>query len=252
MLVAGATFADRNTNDSDVLQIAPISSESYLLGRHAEVQSTALQSEKPAEDGWTKTSGKTINLGFSRSAHRVRFVLQVEPTTQHVPDWVLSLGTGNVRFATFQHYFEGRVLANLRGGSGLPFSVRRINYREVAFPVVMLPGRHEILVRIDSFASVSLLPVLAGSAAWSERIAFDNLVAGLLFGLLLVLALYNIWLCLLVRESIFFYFAVTLVGALFWSVAETGFAQSGWQCAEVHPQGQHPRPGRKHGITTRR
>ncbi len=224
MVVAGQSIADRPTPDSDALQVAPTSSQTYLLGLHAEVQNSALQAETPAEDGWTKSSGGTINLGFSRRSQWVRFVFQVEPAAQNVPDWVFSLGSGNVRSATFWHSVDGRLLSELKAGSGLPFAVRRIHYREVAFPVAMYPGRHEILVRIDSFSSVSLLPVLASSDAWSERIGFDNLIVGLMFGLLLVLALYNICVCMLVGEAIFFYFGVSLVGALFWRLAETGLA----------------------------
>jgi two-component system, sensor histidine kinase LadS len=224
MLVAGAAIADRDTPDADVLQIAPTSGEPYLLGHHAQLQRTALSAEAPVEEGWARTSGGTINLGFSRSAQWLRFFFQVEPSAQDVPDWVFSLGSGNVRSATLHHYVDGRLLSDLHAGSGLPFEVRRIQYREVAFPVEMLPGRHEILVRVDSFSSVSLSPILASPAAWSERISVDNLIAGLIFGLLLVLALYNICVCMLVRETVFFYFAVALVGALFWRMADAGFA----------------------------
>ena len=193
------------------------------MGHTAEVQATTLLAEAPAEDGWAKTSGGTINLGFSSSSQWVRFVFQVEPAAQNVPDWVFSLGTGNVRSASFRHSVDGRLLSELQAGSGLPFAGRRINYREIAFPLTMLPGHHEILLRVDNFSSVSLSPVLASSAAWSERISFDNLIAGLIFGLLLVLALYNLCVCLLVREAIFFYFAVALVGAFFWRMAGAGF-----------------------------
>ena len=223
MLLASAAIAARDSADTDVLQVVPTSGELYLLGPHAQVQTTALLAEAPVEAGWASVSGGTINLGFSKRAQWVRFIFQVEPSAQNVADWVFSLGSGNVRSATFQHFVGGRLLADLKAGSGLPFAVRRIKYREVAFPVAMLPGRHEILVRIDSFTSVSLRPVLAGSVAWSEQINVDTLIAGLFFGLLVVLALYNICVCMLVREAIFFYFALVLVGPLLWRIADAGF-----------------------------
>ena len=222
-MAAGPGFADRGNRPSDVLRLGPTSFGPYLLGGIAEVQTTALLANAPAADGWARSPGRTINLGFSRNAQWVRFVFEVGSPPAHVPDWVLGLGTGNLRLAGFQHHVNGRLLNELQAGTGLPFDVRQINYRQVAFPVAMQAGRHEIVLRIDSYSSVSLVPTLASSAVWSERSSIDSLVTGLIFGLLLTLALYNLCVWLLVREVIFFHFAMALMGAFVWRLADVGF-----------------------------
>ncbi len=223
LLAVGSVFAESGPGASDALRLGPTSIGPYLVGGIAEVQTTALLASAPAADGWTRHSARTINLGFTRNAQWVRFVFEVEKSARHMPDWVLGLGTANVRLASFQHHLDGRLLTELQAGSGLPFAGRLINYRQVAFPVAMNVGRHEIVLRVDSYSSVSLVPTLASSAVWSERASLDSLFTGLIFGLLLTLALYNLSVWLLLREVIFFHFAIALFGAFVWRLADVGF-----------------------------
>ncbi len=195
---------------------------SYKLSRIAEYQKSARETQVPDEHAWERHSADLINLGFSKDAHWIRIRFQVTEEPHHGDAWLFELGTANARIVDLSHRFNGKELAVHRTGSGVPFGARAVRYRKLTYPVQMLPGQHELLLRIESHSSVSLEPVLSSRSHWLAHVLTDELVAGAWLGLIAILVLYNVVVFIRVRDPVFGYFGSALTGSLSWLMAESG------------------------------
>jgi hypothetical protein len=225
LLLAGPVFADARIPAGDELLIdARQNDVSYTLGGRTEWQALALDAVVPDEQSWQYRNRDLINLGFSRDAQWLRIRFQVIAQPESDVSWIFSLGTANARLVDFSHRLNGRELANRRSGTGVPFASRVIRYRQIAFPVPMVAGEHELLLRIESNSSLSVQPTLSTRTNWLARVLNHELVIGAYLGLLAILALYNLTVFVRVHEPVFGCFAMSLLGAVIWIMADTGVA----------------------------
>lgn len=206
----------------EIPQSAQTGEVSVALGDRFEHQIAPLDSLQPGETGWQTPGTDLINLGFSRQAHWLRVRFHVGAATEEHPVWMFSLGTANARIVDVWHRIDGAQLAAHRSGSGLPFAVRPVRYRQFVFPVQMLPGEHELMLRIESHSSVSIEPTLSVRSHWLGHIIGGELLTGAYLGLIAILVLYNLAVFARVGDPIFAFFGLALAGACCWAMAESG------------------------------
>ncbi|MCP5179063.1 MAG: response regulator [Pseudomonadales bacterium] len=201
------------------------------IGRWMEVARSPVAAPAPPEQEWQANEQDVVNLGFSLSANwlRLRFSVPVsEPKTQ----WILNLGSANVGLATVWHRIDGELVQAYEAGTLRPFRSRAIPSRELAFPLAMDTGEHEVLVRVESNTVIYLVPSLSPRIAYFQAAGDENLMLGVLMGLLAVMALYNFCVYGIAGERVFLFFSLSLMGGLWWRLADTGLALQ-----YVYPEG---------------
>jgi len=224
LLVIGQVFAAPSVVADELLIDARQRDASYPLGVTTNWQTLPLDTQIPDEHRWQRRNSDLINLGTSQDAQWLRIRFSATGATDASAFWMFSLGTSNARVVDFYHAVDGLQLVSHHSGSGVPYAERTVLYRQIVFPIKLIPGQHELLVRIEHGSSLSLEPSLSTRSNWVSRVLNGELSIVVYLGLVAVLALYSLAVFIRLREPEFGYFALCLGGAALWVMADTGVA----------------------------
>ncbi|MFN6972403.1 MAG: 7TM diverse intracellular signaling domain-containing protein, partial [Rheinheimera sp.] len=142
-----------------------------------------------------------------------------------------------VEFYTFDRQSHELQKVN-RSGTNLPFSERQLSSRSYAVELSFKAGQElDVLVKVHDVAVVQSHFTLIQHDKFYQQQLTSNLFDGILLGLLLLMAAYNILLYLNIRERLYLYFAgfflfFTLVIAILNGV---GFALLWPEYPEINP-----------------
>ena len=90
-----------------------------------------------------------------------------------------------------------------QGGDSLPFENRTLPHRNINFEITLPSGRSQLLVRTRTQDPYIVGMTLWDHSAFHEAEADNSLYTGILYGVLIVMLLYNLFLYMSVRESIY-------------------------------------------------
>lgn len=152
-----------------------------------------------------------LNIGYSRSAHWLRFTLRnptdtpVDPTLElyrnldHVDVWVLHAA-----------WLDHRV-----GGNALPFGARELPEASLFFRLHLAPREQvELYVRASGADTMELTPRLWTAEPLAAHLARETLASGLYYGAILAIALYNFFLFLSTRERAYALYVLAQISYL--------------------------------------
>ena len=195
----------------------------FALGPISRIATSPKDADQPPKTGWQPIDTSTINLGISRQATWVvSEFTATEDAYQYRNVWFYNLNSGNIGNIRFRHYINGELVAEETSGSHSTFAERSIAYRVFTFRVDMSPGAHRIEVKLDHDAHISITPELVSPFAWFLDISADQLFLGSMLGIVAFLALYNLGVFVVVRETVFLSFFVTFAAALTFRVVDAG------------------------------
>jgi two-component system NtrC family sensor kinase len=163
--------------------------------------------------------------GFSASAWWGYFRLQQEDTRSRL--WFLDfsyvpmqqldvhvLRRQSDKSETIEHY---------RAGTSVPVAERAFAHRTYAFPLELDPGEIlEVYVRVGGESSKIMPLELVRSDRFAEREANEYLLFGVHIGILVGLAIYNLFLFVIVRDVMYAVYVVSVVTALLFFMSLTG------------------------------
>ena len=194
-------------------------SEKVFLGQSATTSSGA----RPED--WRPSTRDSINFGMTQEDQWLRHKFKV---TKEGADgrriWFYHLDTGNVLEVEFAHFIDGLEIDRQITGTSHPFGARPVTYRNFTFPVQMIAGQHEIVVRLASRSNITVTPTLQEPFNWLIDISSAQLYLGAFFGVLAILAVYNFFVFVMVRERVFAVFTLTILAALGWRLSQSGIA----------------------------
>lgn len=169
------------------------------------------------------------NFGYTASVYwvRIRLSNQAAQTT----DWRLELGFANIQQielyrprANSTHIERSRDVDVIRTGARYPFATRDIPYHRFVFALMLPPEAEQVIyLRFRSEASMTLPLTLWTPEAFLRHSQRAFFLAGLFYGSLLVLSVYNAFLWLALRDSAYGYY----VGAIT-SMMLIQFVYEGW------------------------
>ncbi|MDX5373581.1 MAG: response regulator [Pseudomonadaceae bacterium] len=205
----------------------------YLpLGPHMQVfedvrgDATIDQVSSAALDGSFRTNGKPVlNAGYSRSVFWLRVDLLYKPRQldEH-KHWLLELayppldhlelylpdGAGGYRLAG-------------RTGDALPFSSRQIKQNNYLFNLELPPGQSQrIYLRAQSQGSMQMPLGLWAPEAFIEAQPTRIYVLGIIYGVLLVMLIYNLFIYLSVRDTSYLYYILYIASFGLYQVSVNG------------------------------
>ena len=164
------------------------------------------------------------NLGFIDSAYWVRFRVRNEagPTDQ----WLLEQDYAVMHYMTlFLPQPGGPGYEVQQIGAALPFNIREVAYPTLVFKLPVTTGAEEtIYLRFENGASMTLPLTIWSLEAFAQKSQAEQLAAGLLFGVMLIMIGYNLFIWFSLRDKSYLYYVLFVLGAVLFMVTFEGLA----------------------------
>ena len=219
LLAVASTFA--SASRSDVVLLDDESSSVTMAGKYSwlEDDTAALGLDdvsSPAMDGrFIPGNTDGLSLGYTSSAIWLKF--KVRDVARDGQPWLLNLDYPLLdQVNVYQSLPDGswslRTMGNL-----LPFDQRPILHHTFVTPLELEPHvTSTVLVRIASKSSMIVRPSLQVASAFYEYESRLQVLFGLMYGVILMMALYNAFLYLAVRDVTYLVYVVSvLAGGIF-------------------------------------
>ncbi|WP_095080637.1 hybrid sensor histidine kinase/response regulator [Pseudomonas sp. Irchel s3h17] len=151
----------------------------------------------------------TLNAGYSRSAFWLKIDLHYRPNN---PDarhtWLLELAYPPLdHLDLYQPDEAGRYQLTQRTGDALPFASREIRQNNYLFDLDFAANEQKTLyLRLQSQGSIQAPVTLWSSTAYLEEQPVRLYVLGLIYGVLLGMLVYNLFIYLSVRDTSYLYY----------------------------------------------
>lgn len=193
--------------------------------RYLEDPSGVLSAERVASqiDSFQKSNRDIPNFGFSSSTYW--FVVQLENRT-NFSKWVLEAAYPSLDYVDFYIVSPAGVPRLLQqSGDRRPFENRHIDYRHANSSLDLLPGTvARLLLRVQTEGSVQVPLNIYTEHAFANRMTREHLVLGSYYGLMLVMALFNFFVCVSLKDRSYLYYVFFLVSFLMAQLSLNGVA----------------------------
>ena len=190
----------------------------YTVGLHSEVLEDPDQKlgwpEVSERTEWTPNQDEVPNFGLSDSAHWLRFKVR-NPSDQ---ERFLVLEQGNP-LIDFIDVFIKNESGDLHYSTGdrRPFESRPKKHRNFLFDVVLPPnGTTEIYIRSLTQNTTAMPLVLWDRETFTAQDDLKQYFLGFLLGILFVMAFYNFFIFLSLRDASYLYYVLFLLGLTAW------------------------------------
>ncbi|MBB3242765.1 signal transduction histidine kinase/CheY-like chemotaxis protein [Pseudomonas sp. Tn43] len=208
--------------------------QSLPLGRAMQVyedaggQATIAEVRAQAAAGQFKLHDKnTLNAGYSRSAFWLKIDLQYRPTNPSAQrSWLLE-----VAYPPLDHLdlyvpdTGGEYQLVRQTGDALPFATREIRQNNYLFGLNFAPEQAQtVYLRLQSQGSVQAPVTLWSSTAYLEEQPVRLYVLGLIYGVLLGMLVYNLFIFLSVRDTSYLYYIVYIASFGLYQLSVNGAA----------------------------
>ncbi|MCO6060043.1 response regulator [Pseudomonas sp. MOB-449] len=164
----------------------------------------------PALDSSFRRHDKPVlNAGYSRSVFWLRIDLDYRPRSKGgVQDWLLELAYPPLdRLDLYVPDAQGGYRLAQRTGDALPFSSRDIKRNNYVFSLSLQPNQPQRLyLRLQSEGSIQAPLTLWSPRAFLEEQPERIYVLGIIYGVLLVMLVYNLFIYLSVRDTSYLYY----------------------------------------------
>lgn len=177
-----------------------------------------------AAPDWRDVTPKMLNPGYSRSAFWLQGTLD-NASDQRVTRW-LSVGIVRLEDIRFYAMPVGSTQPSLawRAGHTVPLAQHPIRSETSVFPISLAPGeRITFAIRVQTRSSVSIVPQLWLPDDYRQTESRNAMVAMLLAGSMLTIALYTLVLGVARRDIVFTLLALTTLTQVAQDMAFQGF-----------------------------
>jgi serine phosphatase RsbU (regulator of sigma subunit) len=168
-------------------------------------------------------TGESVNFGLDFSIKWVSFQL-----TNPFPTEKLILIENNTtitdRLELFQRNSEGFRLVEAQG-EAVAFSTRSIMSRQPAFRVLVPPGTHDYLLRLEAQNVIQLGLKVWDEQAFHRKNTIEMMTISLLLGFHLVIALYNFFLFVSVRDRMYLIYVAYVLSNVAYQTTAMGIMQ---------------------------
>lgn len=208
--------------------------QSLPLGRTMQVyedaggQATIADVRAQAAAGQFKPHDKaTLNAGYSRSAFWLKIDLHYRPTNPSAQrSWLLELAYPPLDHLDLYLPDAGGDYQLVRQtGDALPFATREIRQNNYLFGLNFVPEQAQtVYLRLQSQGSVQAPVTLWSSTAYLEEQPVRLYVLGLIYGVLLGMLVYNLFIFLSVRDTSYLYYIVYIASFGLYQLSVNGAA----------------------------
>jgi methyl-accepting chemotaxis protein len=171
---------------------------------------------------WERAQTDGFNFGFNPPP--VWFAFTVDNRQKAGQGWYFE-----VDYAMIDHielFLPGKdgTYRAIKTGDRHPFAQRDIIDRNFVFLLNPPPGEHTYFVRFETASSLNFTPTMWSVRDYIKRINLEFPVFWMYFGLMLVMALYNLFLFISVRETTYLFYSLFIVTFIMFQSTLNGFA----------------------------
>jgi len=204
----------------------------YNLGLYADIledkqgELTIKQVSSSAyTDQWVQSQQEQPNFAFSHSVYWLRINLTSDMQTPE--KWLLEVAFALQDYIDYYVVHEGDIVSVFHTGDRVSFNSRPVDYRNFLFEFDISPKetRH-IYLRLQSYDGVhEPCPIILwNQQSFALANGIRNLGMGLFFGIMMVMAIYNLFIFLSVRDRAYAYYVAYITGFIFWLVTYYGYS----------------------------
>ncbi|MGV8921495.1 MAG: sensor histidine kinase [Pseudomonas sp.] len=167
----------------------------------------------------------TLNAGYSRSAFWMKVELQFRPKSLEArPDWLLEMSYPPMDHVDlYTADADGRFKASWLTGDMLPFSHRQIKQNNFLFDLKLAANQPQTLyLRVAGHGSIQAPLALWNSHAYIEAQPARIYVLGLIYGMLLGMLIYNLFIYLSVRDTSYLYYNLYIASFGLYQISVNG------------------------------
>jgi serine phosphatase RsbU (regulator of sigma subunit) len=169
-----------------------------------------------------KSPGKNPNFGYSSSVYWLRF--SVDDQRQNKEKLYLELAYTHLDYVTF-YYKKNKIWVKKKAGDSLLYSERNLKYRNILFnlPPSIDKGNY-IYLKVKSSSSIQLAANIWKPKAFTESIKEEQMLFGIFYGIMIVMAVYNLFIFFFTRDSNYFYYVFYIIAYTLVQVSYNGLA----------------------------
>ncbi|MGH8452751.1 hybrid sensor histidine kinase/response regulator [Pseudomonas sp.] len=186
---------------------------------------TIAEVSSPAYAAQFKTHDKaTLNAGYSRSVFWLKVDLHY--VAKEPRAWLLELAYPPLNHLDlYQNDGTGNYRLTTRTGSALPFSSREVRQSNYLFKLDFVPGQKEtVYLRLQSEGSIQAPLTLWSGTAYLEQQPLRLYVLGAIYGVLLGMLVYNLFIYLSVRDTSYLYYILYIASFGLYQLSVNGVA----------------------------
>ncbi|MBN2400049.1 MAG: PAS domain S-box protein [Candidatus Aminicenantes bacterium] len=203
--------------------------QTYELGLHLEILAdpgarlTVEDIQKPEYSSQFMPSGHRVpNFGFTKSAFWVRFNVRNEASSRS--PWALQLNYPSMDFVDlFIVTPEGKSLPVKKSGRMRPLPEKD---HVDPYPVFLIPfpkfQTQKVYMRFQSEESMTIPLILWSMTGFVAQVGLAHIANGFVLGILAVMALYNLFLFISLKDKNYLYFVLCIVTILFFILSSRG------------------------------
>ena len=219
--LAGALVFDENTRSLPLGTAMSVFEDVRGDASIEDITSPALQASFRQHDKGV------LNAGYSRSVFWLRLDLEYRPQQANGDQpWLLELAYPPLDHV--QLYLpdaQGRYQLSQHTGDALPFSSREIKQHNYVFELRLPPGqRQSVYLRLESQGSIQAPLTLWAPNAYLEEQPARIYVLGIIYGVLLVMLIYNLFIFLSVRDTSYLYYILYIASFGLYQLSVNGVA----------------------------
>ena len=218
-LLAGAVTFDERTRALPLGEAIDVFEDVRGDASIADITSPALQGSFRRHDK------AVLNAGYSRSVFWLRLDLEYLPTSaEGRRSWLLELAYPPLdRLELYLDDGRGGFRLAERTGDALPFSNRQIKQNNYLFELDFQPNQaRRIYLRLQSQGSIQAPLTLWSPTAYMEEQPGRIYVLGIIYGVLLGMLVYNLFIYLSVRDTSYLYYILYIASFGLYQVSVNG------------------------------
>ncbi|MCG4454540.1 MULTISPECIES: hybrid sensor histidine kinase/response regulator [unclassified Pseudomonas] len=218
-LYASAVVFDEHTRELPLGQAMQVFEDVRGDATIDEVTSPALQAS------FRQNDQQVLNAGYSRSVFWLRLDLEYRPQR---PDgstlWLLELAYPPLdQLDLYLADAQGKFQLAQRTGDSLPFASRQIKHHNYLFELSLQPNQpRRVYLRLQSQGSIQAPLSLWAPNAYLEEQPARIYVLGIIYGVLLVMLIYNLFIYLSVRDASYLYYILYIASFGLYQVSVNG------------------------------
>lgn len=166
---------------------------------------------------WEEVSQQTFrpmtedNFGLTQDAYWIKIPLLSNRTPAE--KWIVDFKYPLLDSISFMLLQNGTVIQHSLFGDALPFDNRPINHRTISVPIRLEPFKpYELVIRVSSESTVILDASIYQPDAFYMTVADDNLLFGLLYGVFVVMWVYNLFIFFSLKDWNYFLYSLCVFG----------------------------------------
>jgi methyl-accepting chemotaxis protein len=159
--------------------------------------------------GWKPVPGSSVNFGFVNHAYWFRFTLR--NAMEHKENLYFEINYAMLDYVEFflpQKKGEFRVV---KTGRMYPFKQREIVDRNFLFTLNDDPGPYTYYLKVTTTSSLNFTPTILSHSGYITRLSIDYPIWWMYFGLMLVMAIYNLFVLISIRDRSYLYYVLFIV-----------------------------------------